>query len=181
MAKSSSASSSLSSASSAASSALSKTSKAASAVLSASSKSASSAASSASAKASAAARDAAGYPPSTSDKLYTGLTITGVIITVLALAVAGLYFSGYADDLFVYYAKKFYKAKAKAEVTALEHVGEGKAEGFLKDQLKKNPIMGEDELEQVQKGLGVEASAQGLGGVSEKLGGLGGLGGLGKL
>ena len=51
---------------------------------------------------------------------------------MLALAVAGLYFSGYADDLFVYYAKKFYKAKAKAEATALEQVGEGKAEGFLK-------------------------------------------------
>jgi hypothetical protein len=41
------------------------------------------------------------------------------------------------------------------------------------DQLKKNPIMGEDELEQVQKGLGAEASMQGLGGVSDKLGGLG--------
>jgi hypothetical protein len=41
------------------------------------------------------------------------------------------------------------------------------------DQLKKNPVMGEGELEQVQKGLGAEASAQGLGGVSEKLGGLG--------
>jgi hypothetical protein len=33
--------------------------------------------------------------------------------------------------------------------------------------------MGEDELEQVQKGLGAEASMQGLGGVSDKLGGLG--------
>lgn len=132
MAKSSSASSSLSSASSVASSALSKTSKAASAALSASSKSASSAASSASAKASAAARDAAGYPPPTSSKLYTGLTVTGIIITVLALVVAGVYFSGYADDFFVYYVKKFYKAKAKAEVSALEKVGEGQAESFLK-------------------------------------------------
>ena len=132
MAKSSSASSSLSSASGAASSALSKTSKAASAALSASSKSAASAASSASAKASAAARDASGYGAASSNKLYTGLTVTAIIVTVLALAVAGVYFSGYADDFFVYYMKKFYKAKAKAEMTALENVGEGKAEGFLK-------------------------------------------------
>lgn len=33
--------------------------------------------------------------------------------------------------------------------------------------------MGEGELEQVQAGLGKEASMQGLGGVSDKLGGLG--------
>jgi hypothetical protein len=132
MAKSSSASSALSSASSAASSALSKTSKAASATLSASSKSASSAASSASAKASAAAADAAGYPPSSYSKIYTGLTVTSIIITVLALVVAGVYFSGYADDFFVYYMEKYYKGKAKAEAAALEKVGEGKAEGFLK-------------------------------------------------
>ena len=44
-------------------------------------------------------------------------------------------------------------------------------------------MMGEDELEQVSGGLGKEASEQGLGGVSDKLGGLGGgiKGGLGKL
>jgi len=89
------------------------------------------------------------------------------------VALTALYFSGYADDLFEHYLKRFYKAKAKAEVTALEKVGEGRAEGFLKDQLKKNPVMGEDELEQVSSGLGKEASMQGLGGVSDKLGGLG--------
>lgn len=33
--------------------------------------------------------------------------------------------------------------------------------------------MGEDELERVSGGLGREAAAQGLGGVSDKLGGLG--------
>ena len=44
----------------------------------------------------------------------------------------------------------------------------------LTDQLKKNPMMGEDELENVSSGLGKEASAQGLAGVSGKLGGLGG-------
>lgn len=132
MAKSSSVSSSLSSASSVASSALSSKSKLASAAISATSKAAASAASSASAKASAAARDATGYEPSTSSKLYTGLTVTGIVLTVLALAVAGVYFSGYADDFFIYWAKKFYKGKAKAEMAALEKVGEGQAEGFLK-------------------------------------------------
>jgi hypothetical protein len=34
--------------------------------------------------------------------------------------------------------------------------------------------MGEDELENISGGLGKEASAEGLGGVSKKLGGLGG-------
>ncbi len=55
-----------------------------------------------------------------------------IVITALAVGIAGLYFSGQADDLFVYFAKKYYKAEAKAEATALEQVGEGKAEGFLK-------------------------------------------------
>ena len=41
------------------------------------------------------------------------------------------------------------------------------------DSLKKNPVMGEDELEQVSGGLGKEAVQDGLGGVSGKLGGLG--------
>jgi hypothetical protein len=41
------------------------------------------------------------------------------------------------------------------------------------DQLKKNPVMGEDELEQVSGGLGKEAASEGLAGVSGKLGGLG--------
>jgi hypothetical protein len=48
------------------------------------------------------------------------------------MAVAGLYFSGQADDLFVYFAKKYYKAEAKAEEKVLEKAGTDKAEGFLK-------------------------------------------------
>jgi hypothetical protein len=48
------------------------------------------------------------------------------------MAVAGLYFSGQADDLFAYFAKKYYKAEAKAEEKALEKAGTDKAEGFLK-------------------------------------------------
>jgi hypothetical protein len=39
--------------------------------------------------------------------------------------------------------------------------------------LKKNPVMGEDELEQVAPGLGGEAVNEGMDGASEKLGGLG--------
>jgi len=62
----------------------------------------------------------------------TAVTVITIVITVIAVALTALYFSGYADDLFKYYAKKFYKAEAKAEMTALEKVGEGKAEGFLK-------------------------------------------------
>ena len=46
-----------------------------------------------------------------------------------------MYFSGYADDFFEYYLKRFYKAKAKAEITALENVGEGQASGFLKGKI----------------------------------------------
>lgn len=45
---------------------------------------------------------------------------------------------------------------------------------LLPGQLKKNPMMGHDELESVQTGLGKEAMGEGLGGVSKKLGGLGG-------
>jgi hypothetical protein len=41
------------------------------------------------------------------------------------------------------------------------------------DSLKKNPVMGESELEQVSGGLGKEAVSDGVAGVSEKLGGLG--------
>lgn len=41
------------------------------------------------------------------------------------------------------------------------------------DSLKKNPVMGEGELDNVAGGLGKEAAQQGLGGVSSKLGGLG--------
>jgi hypothetical protein len=48
------------------------------------------------------------------------------------MAVAGLYFSGQADDLFAYFAKKYYKAEAKAEEKVLEKAGTDKAEGLLK-------------------------------------------------
>lgn len=129
--------------------------------------------SSASVKASAAAADGLNSASEAAKPHMGALTLVAIVITVLALAVAGLYFSGQADDLFVYFAKKFYKAEAKAEEKALEKAGVDKAEGLLKDRLKKNPMMGEDELNQVQSGLGSEAAREGLAGVSSKLGGLG--------
>jgi hypothetical protein len=88
--------------------------------------------SSASAKASAAAADGLNSASKTAKSHWGALTIVAIIVTVLAMAVAGLYFSGQADDLFVYFTKKFYKAEAKAEEKALEKAGTDKAEGFLK-------------------------------------------------
>ena len=142
----------------------------------------------------------------------TLVTAVAIVITVLAVALGGLYMSGYADDIMMYYAKRFYKAKAQAELSIMENVGEGKAKDFVKGmsnllflskfvllvlstkltsplsqkpksfahpihsigQLKKNPLLGEDELEKIAPGLGQEAKAEGLAGVSENLGSLGG-------
>lgn len=113
-------------------SSLSSASKDASISLSRASSSASSALSSASAKASAAAADGLNSAGEAAKSHWSALTIIAVIITVLAMAVAGLYFSGQADDLLVYLAKKYYKAEAKAEEKALEKAGTEKAESFLK-------------------------------------------------
>jgi hypothetical protein len=85
--------------------------------------------SSASAKASA---DGLNSASETAKSHWGALTIVAIIVTILATAVAGLYFSGQADDLFVYFAKKYYKEEAKAEEKVLEKVGTDKAEGFLK-------------------------------------------------
>jgi len=100
------------------------------------------------------------------------ISLTG-FITFLAIVAGVIYFSGYADDVGEYLAKNYYKGKAIAEVKVMENVGEERVQGMVKDSLKKNPVMGEDELEQVSGGLGKEAAQQGLGGVSSKLGGLG--------
>ena len=78
----------------------------------------------ASASAAAAAAQAA--------KGMSGLTITAIVFTVIAVVLAGVYFSGVADGLFEYLAVMLFKAKAKAEVTALEHTGSEQAAGFLK-------------------------------------------------
>ena len=88
--------------------------------------------SSAGAKASTAAADGLNSASEAAKTRLGALTLVAIVITVLAMAVAGLYFSGQADDLFVYFAKKYYKAEAKAEEKALEKAGMGKAEGLLK-------------------------------------------------
>ena len=60
------------------------------------------------------------------------LTIAAIIITTVGAILAGLYISGAANDFFDYVVENFFRAKAKAEATALEQVGEGKAQDFLK-------------------------------------------------
>ncbi|KAL6252417.1 hypothetical protein RBB50_000136 [Rhinocladiella similis] len=95
------------------------------------------------------------------------------IITLFVVVSAAIYFTGYGDDVAEWAAKRYYRAKAVAEVKVLENVGSEKVEGAIKDSLKKNPVMGQGELDNVAGGLGKEAAQQGLGGVSGKLGGLG--------
>ena len=53
-------------------------------------------------------------------------------MTLLAVIAVGIYFSGYADDLGRWVAKKYYRGKAQAEAEALGKVGGERAEGFLK-------------------------------------------------
>jgi hypothetical protein len=57
------------------------------------------------------------------------LTIA-VLVTVLAAVAAGVYFSGYADDVASWGARKYYAGKARAEITALGKVGGERLEGF---------------------------------------------------
>ena len=92
---------------------------------------------SASAKASAAAADAIGQGGRSTT--LTLITAIAIVVTVLAVAIGGLYFSGYADDIMVYYAKKFYEGKAKAEMLAMQNLGEGKAKDLIKGKLLETP------------------------------------------
>lgn len=124
------------------------------------------------------------------------LTTIVITATTILLFLAGIYYSGYADDFLDSLTKKTYSAKARGEATILANTGNEKVQGVLKgkvtavfheesfvhcgqpadkklDSLKKNPVMGEGELEQVSSGLGKQAVSEGVGGVSERLGGLG--------
>ncbi|MCJ1358729.1 MAG: hypothetical protein MMC33_008729 [Icmadophila ericetorum] len=80
-----------------------------------------------------------------------------ILATVLACIGAFIYLSGAGDDLMKYVAERFFKYEAKAEEKALEKGAEGEVEGMIKDRLKKNPVVGGDELNSIQKGLGDEA------------------------
>jgi hypothetical protein len=62
------------------------------------------------------------------------IALTG-IITTLAIVAASVYFSGYADDVAEWWAKRYYKAKAIAEVKVLENVGSEKVQGAVKGEL----------------------------------------------
>ncbi|MCJ1311853.1 hypothetical protein MMC25_005526 [Agyrium rufum] len=97
--------------------------------------------------------------PSSYSFSYTTLTIL-IVISFLA-GVGGLLFvTGAYKDVVEYVGERYFKAKAKAEEKALEHAGETEAEGFLKDQLKKNPVVSNDELNAVSGGLGDEAAKE---------------------
>eukprot|EP01121_Diplochlamys_sp_Union-15-3_P015244 TRINITY_DN4999_c0_g1_i1.p1 TRINITY_DN4999_c0_g1~~TRINITY_DN4999_c0_g1_i1.p1 ORF type:complete len:130 (-),score=4.23 TRINITY_DN4999_c0_g1_i1:406-795(-) len=126
--------------------------------------------SSAAAKASATPLSSSKEGLSTTSTIFISLA---ALITLFAVILATIYFAGYADDVAEWWAKRYYKAKALAEIKVMQNVGGEKVEGMLKDSLKKNPVLGEDELEQVSGGLGKEAMSEGFGGVSDKLGGLG--------
>lgn len=64
-----------------------------------------------------------------------GITMA-VLVTVLAVVAAGIYFAGYADDVARWGAKTYYVGKAKAEAEALGKVGGDAAQGFLKGELR---------------------------------------------
>lgn len=60
------------------------------------------------------------------------ITTIAVTTTTLLAILAGIYYSGYADDILKAMAKKYYAAKAQAEATALAHTGSEKVQGALK-------------------------------------------------
>jgi hypothetical protein len=57
------------------------------------------------------------------------------IVTTLAIIAASIYFSGYADDVAEWWAKRYYKAKAIAEVKVLENAGMDSVQGAVKGRL----------------------------------------------
>ncbi|KAL8711398.1 MAG: hypothetical protein Q9225_007134 [Loekoesia sp. 1 TL-2023] len=100
----------------------------------------------------------------------TYATIT-IIVAVLSAIGAAVYMTDAGNDMVQWMAERFFKAKAKAEEKALEHAGAEKAQDFLKDQLKKNPVMSNEELDQIYGGLGEEAKeCEGKGGLGAMLG-----------
>lgn len=75
----------------------------------------------------ASASDSSSSPHGSLDPyLIAAITAT----TVAALGV-GVYISGAGDDVAQWIVERFFKAKARAEEKALEHVGAEKVQGFL--------------------------------------------------
>lgn len=98
--------------------------------------------------------------------------LIATIITLLAAIGAAICFTDADNEMVQWAAERFFKAKAKAEKKALQNAGSEKAQGFLKDQLKKNPVVSNDELNDIQGGLGDEAAEQfgGKAGIGAMLG-----------
>lgn len=104
--------------------------------MSSASSKASSAASSVSSSISKAMPSATGadFTPGASGTSTQTIVITTIVITattILAI-LAGIYYSGYADDILEAMAKKYYSAKAQAEAVALANTGSEKVQGVLK-------------------------------------------------
>ena len=57
--------------------------------------------------------------------------ISVIIFTTVVSIGAGIIFSGAGNDMAQWMFERFFKAKAKVEEKALEHVGEEKAQSFL--------------------------------------------------
>lgn len=60
------------------------------------------------------------------------ITTIAITTTTLLAVLAGIYYSGYADDILKAMAKQYYSAKAQAEATALAHTSSEKVQGVLK-------------------------------------------------
>ncbi|KAL2045329.1 hypothetical protein N7G274_002412 [Stereocaulon virgatum] len=100
-----------------------------------------------------------------------GWLIALVVLITIGAAVIGVYASPVGDDATKWVMAKIFKAEARAEEKALEKTGETQAEEFLKDRLKKNPMVSNDELNQVSSGLGDEAAREfGKGGLGKEIG-----------
>jgi len=77
------------------------------------------------------------------------LLIATILITLLAAIGAAVYLTDTGSDMMQWAAERFFRAKAKAEEKALEKAGSEKMQGFLKDQLKKNPVVSSEELNDI--------------------------------
>ncbi|MCJ1405551.1 hypothetical protein MMC11_008779 [Xylographa trunciseda] len=104
----------------------------------------------------------------------TAYVVLTLVFTLLLGAAVAVYMTDAGTDVMEWAGERFFKYKAKAEEKALEQAGEGQAREFLKDQLKKNPVVSTDELNSISGGLGDEAMKQfggGKGGLGAMLGG----------
>ena len=83
------------------------------------------------AAAAATADAAAQSAKATSFSTVAFISLTG-IFTTLAIIAASIYFAGYGDDVAEWWAKRYYKAKAVAEVKVMENTGIESVQGHAK-------------------------------------------------